>query len=142
MSTWFAHDPVYGAYWIVSDPTSAGVPPVPPTPPSVFGDSGSGGSSSWERKEKWNDFTYERSKRHQELFERFLKTQLALDSARQALAERDESRLVKAATRKLVDTLEYKRASLSARIAKLEALEEKEKIDEECLLMAIIGSLA
>ena len=30
MSTWFAHDPVYGAYWIASDPTAATIPTTPP----------------------------------------------------------------------------------------------------------------
>lgn len=99
----------------------------PPVPAAVSTGSGvGGGTSSWERRKKWAEYTHEASRRWQELFERLLKKEQELEEILQlrAVTKRREKR----------------RKILQQQIARIEVQLEELKVvaEEEHLIMVLL----
>ena len=102
-------------------------------PVPVFGGSGVGGGSTsgWRRKKKWQEYTYSKSQRYEELYQKLLAEELELERAKElevetAITELTQRRIAKVRTRVTV---------IKERLAQIAAYEE----DEEHLMIALLA---
>ena len=114
------------AYWMGGASATSAVPT-----PAIPGGAG-GGTSSWEVRGKWAEYTWKKQREYDELFAKLLAKERELETVQARLVLSATDREVTAARRKL-RTLKAALSKLRARLARIQL-----ELEEEPMMIAFL----
>ncbi len=109
--------------------------------PSTITSGGGGGTSSWEldkRKNEWRTLTYENQRRYDELYQKLLKKEQALDTARENARLAASTVIERKKLHALISQVAELRIRVEAAQKRVVRTEKKKvRCDDEAILMAL-----